>query len=47
VTRGLEHLCALLVAAMVVLLFIQVVGRYVFDNPPDWTKSSRGWYSST
>ena len=38
VTRGLEHLCALLVAAMVVLLFIQVVGRYVFDNPPDWTE---------
>ena len=38
VTRGLEHLCALLVAAMVVLLFIQVVGRYVFDDPPDWTE---------
>jgi len=38
VTRGLEGLCALLVAAMVVLLFIQVVGRYGFDNPPDWTE---------
>lgn len=38
VTRGLEGLCALLVAAMVVLLFIQVVGRYVFDDPPDWTE---------
>jgi len=38
VTRGLEHLCALLVAAMVVLLFIQVVGRYGFENPPDWTE---------
>ena len=38
VTRGLEGLCALMLAAMVVLLFIQVVGRYVFDNPPDWTE---------
>src|SRR5262249_38740283 len=38
VTRGLEHLCALLVAAMVVLLSIQVVGRYAFADPPDWTE---------
>ena len=38
VTRGLEHLCALLVAAMVVLLSIQVVGRYGFENPPEWTE---------
>jgi len=38
VTRGLEGLCALLVVAMVVLLFIQVVGRYAFANPPDWTE---------
>src|SRR5436190_15518230 len=38
VTRGLEGLCALMLAAMVVLLFIQVVGRYVFENPPDWTE---------
>jgi TRAP-type C4-dicarboxylate transport system permease small subunit len=38
VTRGLEGLCALLLATMVVLLFIQVVGRYVFENPPDWTE---------
>jgi TRAP-type C4-dicarboxylate transport system permease small subunit len=38
VTRGLEHLCALLVAVMVVLLSIQVVGRYGFANPPDWTE---------
>ena len=38
VTRGLEGLCALLLAAMVALLFIQVVGRYAFDNPPDWTE---------
>ena len=38
VTRGLEGLCALLLAVMVVLLSIQVVGRYVFDDPPDWTE---------
>ena len=38
VTRGLEALCGLLVAAMVVLLSIQVVGRYVFENPPEWTE---------
>lgn len=38
VTRGLEGLCALLLAIMVVLLFIQVVGRYVFEDPPDWTE---------
>jgi TRAP-type C4-dicarboxylate transport system permease small subunit len=38
VTRGLEGLCALMLAAMVALLFIQVVGRYVFDDPPDWTE---------
>jgi TRAP-type C4-dicarboxylate transport system permease small subunit len=38
VTRGLEGLCALLVAAMVVLLSIQVVGRYGFENPPEWTE---------
>ena|SRR5438105_8304044 len=38
VTRGLEGLCALMLAAMVVLLFIQVVGRYVFEDPPDWTE---------
>ena len=38
VTRGLEGLCALMLASMVVLLFIQVVGRYGFENPPDWTE---------
>jgi TRAP-type C4-dicarboxylate transport system permease small subunit len=38
VTRGLEGLCALLLAIMVMLLFIQVVGRYVFEDPPDWTE---------
>jgi TRAP-type C4-dicarboxylate transport system permease small subunit len=38
VTRGLEGLCALLVAAMVVLLSIQVIGRYGFENPPEWTE---------
>jgi TRAP-type C4-dicarboxylate transport system permease small subunit len=41
VTRGLEGLCALLLAAMVVLLFIQVVGRYVFEDPPTGPRSSR------
>jgi len=38
VTRGLEGLCALMLAVMVVLLFTQVVGRYVFEDPPDWTE---------
>jgi TRAP-type C4-dicarboxylate transport system permease small subunit len=38
VTRGLEGLCALMLAVLVVLLCIQVVGRYVFEDPPDWTE---------
>jgi TRAP-type C4-dicarboxylate transport system permease small subunit len=38
VTRGLEGLCALLLAVMVALLSIQVVGRYAFADPPDWTE---------
>ena len=38
VTRTLEFACALLVMAMVVLLFTQVVGRYLFANPPVWTE---------
>jgi TRAP-type C4-dicarboxylate transport system permease small subunit len=38
VTHGLEGLCALMLAVMVVLLFIQVAGRYVFSDPPDWTE---------
>lgn len=37
-TRALEWLCALLMAAMVILLFVQVVGRYVLASPPEWTE---------
>lgn len=37
-TRWLEYLCAFLLAAMVVLLFIQVVGRYALRYPPEWTE---------
>lgn len=37
-TRGLEYLCALLMLAMVVLLFTQVVGRYMLSDPPEWTE---------
>lgn len=38
VTRGLEHLCALMLAVLVVLLFIQVFSRYALADPPDWTE---------
>ena len=37
-TRLLEIVCALLVATMMVLLFIQVFGRYALSDPPDWTE---------
>ena len=37
-TRFLEWVCAALLAAMVILLFIQVVGRYGMSSPPDWTE---------
>src|SRR5690606_7529286 len=37
-TRLLGYFCALMVAAMAVLLSIQVFGRYVFQNPPGWTE---------
>ncbi len=37
-TRLLECVCAGLLASMVILLFIQVVGRYVLQHPPDWTE---------
>jgi TRAP-type C4-dicarboxylate transport system permease small subunit len=37
-TRGLEYLCALLMLAMVALLFTQVVGRYMLSDPPEWTE---------
>jgi TRAP-type C4-dicarboxylate transport system permease small subunit len=38
VTRALERACALMLAVLVVLLFVQVVGRYLFADPPDWTE---------
>ena len=37
-TRVLEVVCAALLAAMAILLFIQVFGRYALHNPPDWTE---------
>ncbi len=37
-TRLLEYVCAFLLAAMVVFLFIQVLGRYALHNPPEWTE---------
>ena len=37
-TRGLEYLCALMLAVMVVLLFIQVFSRYALSDPPEWTE---------
>lgn len=38
VTRTLEIVCAVMVITMVLLLFVQVVGRYAFANPPEWTE---------
>jgi TRAP-type C4-dicarboxylate transport system permease small subunit len=38
VTKFLELICGALVAVMVVLLSIQVIGRYLVDSPPDWTE---------
>lgn len=37
-TRLLEFVCAGLIAIMVILLFIQVFGRYAMSDPPDWTE---------
>jgi TRAP-type C4-dicarboxylate transport system permease small subunit len=37
-TRLLEYVCATLMALMVVLLFIQVFGRYALHYPPEWTE---------
>lgn len=36
--RALEWACALLMAAMVVLLFTQVFARYVLASSPPWTE---------
>jgi TRAP-type C4-dicarboxylate transport system permease small subunit len=38
VTRALEMVCGLLLAAMAVLLFIQVTARYLLNSPPEWTE---------
>ena len=37
-TRVLEVVCAVLLAAMAILLIIQVFSRYALHNPPDWTE---------
>lgn len=37
-TRALEKVCALLMAVLVLLLFIQVAARYVMSSPPEWTE---------
>ena len=37
-TRVLEGVCGLLMAAMVILLFVQVATRYLFQSPPEWTE---------
>lgn len=37
-TRLLEYVCAALIAILVVLLFIQVFGRYAMQDPPEWTE---------
>lgn len=37
-TRTLEVVCAFLMAVLVVLLFIQVFGRYALNDPPVWTE---------
>jgi tripartite ATP-independent transporter DctM subunit len=36
-TRGLEHLTALLVVAEIVILFVGIVARYAFHNPLIWS----------
>jgi len=36
--RLLEYVCAFLLAAMVVMLGIQVIGRYALQYPPEWTE---------
>ena len=36
--RWLEYTCAFLLAVMVVMLAIQVIGRYALQNPPEWTE---------
>ncbi len=37
-TRILEWVCAALLLTMVILLFIQVFGRYALADPPGWTE---------
>ena len=37
-TRVIEYACAGLMLLMVILLFTQVMGRYLLSDPPDWTE---------
>lgn len=37
-TRLLGHVCGALIATMAVLMSIQVIGRFVFQHPPEWTE---------
>ena len=37
-TRAIEYACAALMLLMVILLFTQVVGRYLLSDPPEWTE---------
>ena len=37
-TRLLGYVCGALIAAMAVLMSIQVIGRFVFQHPPEWTE---------
>ncbi|MGA1288590.1 MAG: TRAP transporter small permease [Rubrivivax sp.] len=37
-TKTLEYFCAAMMAAMVVLLFVQVGARYALNDPPEWTE---------
>lgn len=37
-TQLLGYVCGALIAAMAVLMSIQVIGRFVFQHPPEWTE---------
>lgn len=40
VNRPAEGLAILMLVAMLMLVLLQVVGRYVFQNPPPWTEEA-------